>query len=62
MENNKEVLEFNSGYYKEIEKRIATAVYNAKQFLESVEQNSDNLLLIQQFEFPLAEGHPVPNE
>ena len=61
-ENNKEIIELNSVHYKDIEKRIATAVNNAKQLLESIKKDSDNLLLIQQFEFPPVGGNPILDE
>lgn len=60
--HNKEIIEFNRRHYKDIEKRMTTAINKAKQLLEEAKQGSDKLPLIQQFEFPPIKGHPALDE
>jgi hypothetical protein len=60
--HDKEIIELNRKHYKDIEKRMTTAIDKSKQLLGEAKQNFDKLQFIQQFKFPLTKGDTILNE
>jgi uncharacterized phage infection (PIP) family protein YhgE len=58
-EHNKEIVDLNQQHYNNAKERMDKAINEAKNLVEKVKECSDNISLLQEFQFPPIKGNPV---